>query len=230
MNPEITDIVCQGLNQFEVGDKRLTVQRASIGAVKGSPSYGFVSSFPSIPNINDAQSSISGNSGVIVQSSSVVQLLNMVTAEELVDDEEYEDILEDVREECSKYGQVLDIWIPRPDTLGTYISAVGKVRQNKTSRASSFICVSVYVHRVRCFNVVATSMVLLLCFVDICSVQGRRARYGCSPSIGRKKICRSNGDDCILFARMLPQQTAVVSTSRRVTYQERKTCCNRWQD
>ena len=30
----------------------------------------------------------------------------MVVPEELADEEEYEDILEDIREECSKYGEV----------------------------------------------------------------------------------------------------------------------------
>ena len=36
----------------------------------------------------------------------VLCLMNMVTPDELVDDEEYEDILEDVKEECSKLGKV----------------------------------------------------------------------------------------------------------------------------
>ncbi|KAG2460969.1 U2AF2 factor, partial [Polypterus senegalus] len=36
----------------------------------------------------------------------VLCLLNMVMAEELVDDEEYEEILEDIREECGKYGSI----------------------------------------------------------------------------------------------------------------------------
>ena len=37
----------------------------------------------------------------------------MVTSAELQDDEEYEDIIRDVRGECSSYGQVLQILIPR---------------------------------------------------------------------------------------------------------------------
>uniref|UniRef100_A0A8C4XCN1 RRM domain-containing protein n=1 Tax=Erpetoichthys calabaricus TaxID=27687 RepID=A0A8C4XCN1_ERPCA len=44
----------------------------------------------------------------------VLCLLNMVMAEELVDDEEYEEILEDIQEECGKYGSVKSIEIPRP--------------------------------------------------------------------------------------------------------------------
>jgi splicing factor U2AF subunit len=38
----------------------------------------------------------------------------MVTAEELVDEQDYQDILEDIREECEKYGAVDGLRIPRP--------------------------------------------------------------------------------------------------------------------
>lgn len=38
----------------------------------------------------------------------------MVTAEELVDEQDYQDILEDIREECEKYGPVDGLRIPRP--------------------------------------------------------------------------------------------------------------------
>ena len=31
--------------------------------------------------------------------------MNMVTEQELIDDEEYEDIMEDVKEECNKLGK-----------------------------------------------------------------------------------------------------------------------------
>eukprot|EP00899_Mesostigma_viride_P021605 jgi/Mesvir1/29446/Mv23025-RA.1 len=47
-------------------------------------------------------------------SSRVIVLENMVTAEELMEDDEYEEIKEDVRDECSKHGQVVNITIPRP--------------------------------------------------------------------------------------------------------------------
>ncbi|KAJ1969957.1 hypothetical protein H4R35_006006 [Dimargaris xerosporica] len=50
-----------------------------------------------------------------MQPSNVVQLLNMVTKEELEDPEEYEDIKEDIHSECSKYGTITDVRIPRPE-------------------------------------------------------------------------------------------------------------------
>ena len=41
-------------------------------------------------------------------------LLNMVTPEELYDDQDYSDILEDIQEECSKYGEIEGVRVPRP--------------------------------------------------------------------------------------------------------------------
>ena len=45
----------------------------------------------------------------------VVMLSNMVSIKELKDDEEYEELLEDVKDECSKYGQVKSVVAPRPE-------------------------------------------------------------------------------------------------------------------
>ena len=39
----------------------------------------------------------------------VLCLMNMVTPSELVDDEEYEEISDDVRDECKKLGKVVNI-------------------------------------------------------------------------------------------------------------------------
>ncbi|XP_074511921.1 splicing factor U2AF 65 kDa subunit-like isoform X2 [Sebastes fasciatus] len=56
----------------------------------------------------------------------VLCLLNMVMPEELVDDEDYEEILEDIREECCKYGSVRSIEIPRP-VDGVEVPGCGKI-------------------------------------------------------------------------------------------------------
>lgn len=53
----------------------------------------------------------------------------MVTPEELRDEEEYEDILEDIREECNKYGIVRSLEIPRP-IEGVEVPGCGKVYLN----------------------------------------------------------------------------------------------------
>lgn len=50
----------------------------------------------------------------------------MVTPEELMEEEEYEDILEDIKEECNKYGVVRSVEIPRP-IEGVDVPGCGKV-------------------------------------------------------------------------------------------------------
>lgn len=51
---------------------------------------------------------------------------SQVTPDELKDEEEYEDILEDIKEECNKYGVVRSIEIPRP-IEGVEVPGCGKV-------------------------------------------------------------------------------------------------------
>lgn len=59
----------------------------------------------------------------------VLCLLNMVMPEELVDDQDYEEILEDIREECCKYGSVCSMEIPRP-VEGVEVPGCGKVTEH----------------------------------------------------------------------------------------------------
>ena len=73
----------------------------------------------------------------------VLCLMNMVAPEELLDDEEYEEILEDVREECSKYGQVKSIEIPRP-VDGLDVPGTGKVKTRVCGVKRSLHFVHVY--------------------------------------------------------------------------------------
>ncbi|CAG8587806.1 3369_t:CDS:10 [Cetraspora pellucida] len=114
VDPSVTDLACQGLNNMELGDRKLVVQRASVGSAKNT---GVASVLPSSVLIP------SGNGEMIP--TTVLQLLNMVTPEELVDDDEYEDIVDDVREECSKFGRVIDMKIPRPGSGS--LSGIGKI-------------------------------------------------------------------------------------------------------
>lgn len=100
-------------------DKKLLVQRASVGA-KNSNS----TAFQSAPvQIQVPGFSLVGQSG---PSTEVLCLLNMVTPDELRDEDEYEEILDDIREECNKYGVVRSIEIPRP-IEGVEVPGCGKV-------------------------------------------------------------------------------------------------------
>lgn len=101
-DPALTDIACEGLNGMELGDRYLVVQRASVGQGQKSnagggrgPSGDIASDVARLaPGIMAGSSEAEGNP------TRVLQMLNMVTPEELVDDQDYEDIIEDTKEEC----------------------------------------------------------------------------------------------------------------------------------
>ncbi|XP_052396591.1 splicing factor U2AF 65 kDa subunit-like [Carassius gibelio] len=115
----VTDQAVAGLHGMQLGDKKLIVQRASVGAKNTNPTA--VVETPvmlQVPGLQRVQ-----NSGLPTE---VLCLLNMVMPEELLDDEDYEEILEDIREECCKYGTVRSIEIPRP-VDGVEVPGCGKI-------------------------------------------------------------------------------------------------------
>jgi len=77
MDPNVTDTVCQGLNNLEIGGKKLIVQRASVGANKvvHPPT-----SFPNVYQLMNGK----------IEPTKILLLLNMVTQEELLNDATYE--------------------------------------------------------------------------------------------------------------------------------------------
>eukprot|EP00741_Cyanophora_paradoxa_P022485 tig00021464_g21711.t1 len=50
--------------------------------------------------------------------SKVISLANMVKPEELLDEQDYLDLMEDIQTECSKHGSLLEVVIPRPGQPG----------------------------------------------------------------------------------------------------------------
>ncbi|CAI5722695.1 unnamed protein product [Hyaloperonospora brassicae] len=86
----------KGLNGLSIGGIPLSVQRqsSSNGVALGSIST-------SVPSPED-------------QPGPVLKMLNMVSVDELKDDEEYADLAEDVEEECKRFGTVAGLEIPRP--------------------------------------------------------------------------------------------------------------------
>ncbi|XP_055732141.1 splicing factor U2AF 65 kDa subunit-like isoform X2 [Salvelinus fontinalis] len=111
-----------GLNGMQLGDKKLLVQRASVGA-KNAALIGMNQTpvILQVPGLMPTSMALLG--GLPTE---VLCLMNMVAVEELLDDEEYEEIVEDVRGECSKYGQVKSIEIPRP-LDGLEVPGTGKI-------------------------------------------------------------------------------------------------------
>ncbi|XP_063825067.1 splicing factor U2AF 50 kDa subunit isoform X1 [Ostrinia nubilalis] len=117
----MTDQAIAGLNGMQLGDKKLIVQRASIGAKNST--LGMLAMTGAAPvQLQVAGLTLAGAG----PPTEVLCLLNMVTPDELRDEEEYEDILEDIKEECNKYGCVRSIEIPRP-IEGVEVPGCGKV-------------------------------------------------------------------------------------------------------
>lgn len=79
-DPASTEIAVDGLNGMELGDRHLKVQRASIGLTQVS----------GVEMSVNAMSMLAGTTSQGLEDGRVLQLLNMVTAEELIDNEDYE--------------------------------------------------------------------------------------------------------------------------------------------
>ena len=58
---------------------------------------------------------------VLIETSTVIMLKNMVQEEDLQDDDEYEDIHDDIRDEAIKFGELKGLHMPRS---GEYICKV----------------------------------------------------------------------------------------------------------
>ncbi|KAF5961300.1 hypothetical protein HYC85_002509 [Camellia sinensis] len=118
----VTDIACAALNGIKMGDKTLTVRRANQGTTQPKPEQESV--------LLHAQQQIALQRLMlqpVALATKVLCLTQVVTADELKDDEDYEDILEDMRIECGKFGTLVNIIIPRPNPNGEPTPGVGKV-------------------------------------------------------------------------------------------------------
>lgn len=137
LDPNSTDTAVMGLNNMQLGDKTLTVRRAmtqenakAVASAAGTVNTGLEmalnASHAALQAIGMATGTAAGLSLPLGTPSRVVVLLNMVTPEELEDEEEYADIVDDIKSECERFGRVVSIVLPRPRD-GVH-SAVGKVR------------------------------------------------------------------------------------------------------
>lgn len=132
----MTDIAVQGLNGMAIGDKSLRVKKASIG----------ITQVAGVEMGVNAMSMLAGTTSTDQEESRVLQLLNMVTPEELMDNDDYEgksmsqplftapkanpasvEICDDVRDECSKFGPILGLKVPRPSGGSRQSAGVGKI-------------------------------------------------------------------------------------------------------
>lgn len=149
-DPSVSDIAIAGLNGMRMGEKSLTVKRSHSSAayreqrnrtdiIQGTTEHQHQTQ----PSIQGGDSGIQpqGGGGAAEEVGAggaistlptgipprVVKLIDAVTPEELANDEDYEDILEDMKEECSKYGNVVAVHIPRPSGDGPPPPGLGKI-------------------------------------------------------------------------------------------------------
>lgn len=116
MDSSVTDAAVESLNGMELGDAALKVKRASIGIqqVSGEMSVNAMSLMAGTQAKADAEAG------------RVLCLMNMITPDELMDTDESEEILDDVKDECAKYGKVLETKMPRP-TGSRQSPGIGKI-------------------------------------------------------------------------------------------------------
>ncbi|KAH8128432.1 hypothetical protein ACSS6W_003510 [Trichoderma asperelloides] len=115
------------LNGMDVVGKKLKVTKASIGPTQ-------------VANFDVGITAISGLASQTsndIERSSVIQLLNMVTPEELIDNDDYEEICEDVQDECVKFGKVVELKVPRPSGGSRQSAGVGKIYVKYDSEESA---------------------------------------------------------------------------------------------
>ncbi|KAI3761048.1 hypothetical protein L1987_51454 [Smallanthus sonchifolius] len=121
----VTDIACAALNGIKMGDKTLTVRRANQGQIQPKPEQESI--------LLHAQQQIALQRMMLqpgaigTPATKVLSLTQVVTEEELINDEDYEDILEDMKVECGKFGSLVNVVIPRPNPNGEPVAGVGKV-------------------------------------------------------------------------------------------------------
>ncbi|KAF6266766.1 hypothetical protein COO60DRAFT_1291678 [Scenedesmus sp. NREL 46B-D3] len=112
-DPNVTDVACAGLNGLKMGDRTLTVRRAAEGGAGGMGGM--------------AGMDLLGGMAPLPGASRIVVLKNAVEVEELSSPTDYEEIVQDMQDECNKYGTVIKLTIPRPSADTAHPNGLGLV-------------------------------------------------------------------------------------------------------
>ncbi|KAK9936343.1 hypothetical protein M0R45_013190 [Rubus argutus] len=136
-DPAVTDIACGALNGLKMGDKTLTVRRATANSVQSKSeqenilvqAQQHIAMQKMAMQVVDLNLFGAGMASVATTEipTKVLCLTEAISADQLSDDEEYVEILEDMKDECSKFGTLINVVIPRLNQDGEEISGVGKV-------------------------------------------------------------------------------------------------------
>ncbi|KAG6551141.1 hypothetical protein Mapa_007376 [Marchantia paleacea] len=123
--PDQANVLAQAQQQIAL--QKLALQASGANAV----ALGGLSSLMSGLSPGMIPGMMSGLGNGLVSSNEpvtrVVCLTQVAAPNELMDDEEYEEIVEDMNLECGKFGNLVSVVIPRPRTDGEEVPGVGKV-------------------------------------------------------------------------------------------------------
>ncbi|KAM0064721.1 putative RNA recognition motif domain, U2 snRNP auxilliary factor, large subunit, splicing factor [Helianthus debilis subsp. tardiflorus] len=128
-----TDVACAALNGLKMGDKTLTVRRATISGQMKSEQETMLAQAQQHIAMQKMALQVGGFNlpgmprGPDEVPTKILCLTEVISADELMDDGEYEEILEDMREEGRKFGDLTNVVIPRPDPNGEQVDGLGKV-------------------------------------------------------------------------------------------------------
>jgi splicing factor U2AF subunit len=122
-DPDVTDRACAGLNGMKLGEKTILVQRANVGAKHHTPNPQGVSVLhnPTAFHFLNLGMPIAAAAALLAINMTdpgpptcVVQLINVISPADFENDDDFQEILEELKEEAAKYGTVESIYIPRP--------------------------------------------------------------------------------------------------------------------
>jgi len=129
-DPAVVDIACSSLNGLAMGDKTLTVRRATASGMAKPDTNTVIAQAQQQIAMSMAMQGGPGAAGMGTGSeppTRILSLVEVVDEEELKDDVIFDEIKEDMYEECGKYGPVANLVIPRPLPDGQRPPGVGKV-------------------------------------------------------------------------------------------------------
>jgi splicing factor U2AF subunit len=123
-DPSITDAACASLNGMPLIDKTLVVQRASVNPKTKSGEYSNEPINPRAANMLNlstpaAQLLATAVKNATADPTRVLVLMNIINLSDFPGDceeGEYQEFIDDITEECMRYGKVLNILVPKPTT------------------------------------------------------------------------------------------------------------------
>jgi splicing factor U2AF 65 kDa subunit len=110
-DPSVVDDACKNLNGTVIENKTLTVRRATQHGERTALGSG--GSVGDAGRVAGADGSVAA-AALLRQVTRIVQLQNVVTEQELEDDEDYQDIVDETEEEARRFGALEKVVVPRP--------------------------------------------------------------------------------------------------------------------